>query len=113
MKKNNSNRKIFIVEGNIGSGKSTMLSILKNQLPVTVIPEPTIKWQQVGDHGNLLDLFYKDIPRWGYTFQSYAFLTRIQALLEYYNSAIDTRSQEILILERSVYCDRFCFAKNV
>lgn len=109
MNKNTSNRKVFIVEGNIGSGKSTLLKILKQQLPVTIIPEPTDKWQAVGSHGNLLDLFYKDISRWSYTFQSYAFITRIQALHEHYTNKT---CHEVIILERSVYCDRFCFAKN-
>ena len=31
--------------------------------------------------GNLLDLFYKDSKRWAYTFQSYAFLSRMKAQL--------------------------------
>ncbi len=29
--------------------------------------------------GNLLDMFYRDPHRWAYTFQAYAFLSRIRA----------------------------------
>ena len=32
--------------------------------------------------GNLLELFYKDPSRWGYTFQTYAFLSRMMAQLD-------------------------------
>lgn len=102
-------RKLIVIEGNIGTGKSTLLDILHQTLKVNLIPEPTSKWQQVGQTENLLHLFYKDTPRWAYTFQSYAFLTRIHTIIEHL-SQNDT--QMVHVLERSVYCDRFCFAKN-
>ncbi len=103
-----SEKKTFIVEGNIGAGKSTFLKILGEKLDLEIIFEPTNKWQNIGG-GNLLDLFYKDTPRWAYTFQSYAFISRIEALKEH-----DKKSsgKKIQVLERSIYCDRFCFAKN-
>jgi deoxyadenosine/deoxycytidine kinase len=109
--KNNTthNKNFLVLEGNIGAGKSTLLKILGAQLPVDIIPEPASKWQEINEHGNLLDLFYQDTARWAYTFQSYAFITRIQAILE--NQTI-TSQNSMQILERSVYCDRFCFAKN-
>lgn len=102
-------KKLIVVEGNIGTGKSTLLNILNQSLNVNLIPEPTAKWQQVGDAENLLHLFYKDTPRWAYTFQSYAFLTRIHTIMEHLSASND---HTIHVLERSVYCDRFCFAKN-
>ena len=101
-------KKLIVVEGNIGTGKSTLLNILHQRLNVNLIPEPTAKWQQVGDAENLLHLFYKDTPRWAYTFQSYAFLTRVHTTIEHLTQS----NQTIHVLERSVYCDRFCFAKN-
>ena len=100
---------LLILEGNIGAGKSTFLRILENNLDVDIIFEPTDKWQNVGPSGNLLDLFYKDTKRWAYTFQSYAFITRVESVLEHQSKSIDKKVQ---ILERSVYCDRYCFAKN-
>ena len=102
------NIKSFIVEGNIGAGKSTFLRILQKRLAVDVVFEPLEKWQAVKGGQNLLDLFYKDTERWSYTFQSYAFVTRV----------LEQRKNEqqnfsgVQILERSVYSDRYCFAKN-
>ena len=101
--------KILILEGNIGAGKSTFLKALKKHLNLDIIPEPTEKWQKISDEDNLLDLFYKDTPRWAYTFQSYAFITRVQTLLEYQKHHAESLVQ---VLERSVYCDRYCFARN-
>ncbi len=102
-------KKLIILEGNMGAGKSTMLRLLKNIPQVSIIPEPTDKWQQVGTSGNLLDLFYKDTHRWAYTFQSYAFLTRVHAILQ---QQLEQSDKAVHILERSIYCDRFCFARN-
>ncbi|MFH1831542.1 MAG: deoxynucleoside kinase [bacterium] len=102
-------KKTFILEGNIGAGKSTFLNIIAKMLDADVILEPTDKWQKVGTTGNLLDLFYKDTPRWAYTFQSYAFISRIETLQENDNLS---SGKNIQFLERSIYCDRFCFAKN-
>ena len=97
------------LEGNIGAGKSTLLKILGEHLPIDIVAEPTDRWQKIGAAGNLLDLFYKDTPRWAYTFQSFAFVSRIQTILEHQQGAA---SELVQVLERSVYCDRFCFAKN-
>jgi deoxyadenosine/deoxycytidine kinase len=108
-KQKNLDKTLLVVEGNIGAGKSTFLRMLKDNLDLDVIFEPTDKWQKVGEDGNLLDLFYKDIKRWAYTFQSYAFITRVQSLIEYQQQ---NSEKTVQILERSVYCDRYCFAKN-
>lgn len=105
----NSKKMLLIVEGNMGAGKSTFLTILKKRLDLDIIYEPTDKWQNVGADGNILDLFYKDTKRWAYTFQSFAFITRVQAVLD----AMKRKdAKKLQVLERSVYCDRFCFAKN-
>src|SRR5271170_5009913 len=101
--------KLLILEGNIGAGKSTLIKLLSPNPNLEVIPEPTDKWQHNAGGENLLELFYKDTPRWAYTFQSNAFLTRIQAIFEQQKKSPD---KEIFLLERSIYCDRFCFAKN-
>lgn len=99
----------FVVEGNIGAGKSTFLRLIGAELGIDVIYEPTDKWQRKDKEGNLLDLFYKDTPRWAYTFQSYAFISRIQSQIEHEANVTTTDPQ---VYERSVYCDRYCFAKN-
>ena len=98
----------FVVEGNIGAGKSTFLRIIEEKLNIDVVYEPTDKWN-LGEKDNPLDLFYKDTKRWAYTFQTYAFITRVQAQLEHMRG-INTNTPQVY--ERSVYCDRYCFAKN-
>jgi deoxyadenosine/deoxycytidine kinase len=99
-----------MIEGNVGAGKSTFLKILNQHLQnIEIIFEPTKKWQNQDDDNNLLNLFYKDTRRWAYTFQSYAFISRIQSILAH---EAKPSSKEIRFLERSVYCDRYCFAKN-
>lgn len=99
---------LFIVEGNIGAGKSTFLRILSSALNVNIIYEPHERWQCIGNSENLLAKFYADPIRWAYTFQSYAFITRIMEV-EY---ALAKSTMTHHILERSVYSDRYCFAKN-
>lgn len=103
------NKKHIIVEGNIGAGKSTFVKILAEYLEACPIFEPSKQWQHVpGDGGNLLDAFYKDIKRWAYTFQTYAFVTRVVAQ----ERGEESCKENYLFEERSVYSDRYCFAKN-
>ena len=51
------------VEGNVGVGKSTFLSFIKNHLDVHVIYEPNDLWQNIDGH-NLLQQFFLDQSRW-------------------------------------------------
>ena len=49
-----------MVEGNIGSGKSTYLQhFSKIRDDVDIIPEPVDKWRNVNSH-NVLQLMYED-----------------------------------------------------
>ncbi len=98
----------FIVEGNIGAGKSTFLHMLKQYLNVQIMLEPHEQWQNVGDGHNLLDLFYKNPTRWAYSFQSYAFISRIMMQ----QAHARTNPYTAQVLERSVFSDRYCFAFN-
>lgn len=103
-------KKTFMLEGNIGAGKSTFLRLIQNSISnADIIFEPTDQWQHVGPDGNILDLFYKDTPRWAYTFQSYAFITRVKAQVD---ALTNPHGNAVQVMERSVYCDRYCFARN-
>ena len=108
MRKEPEKQRHFIIEGNIGAGKSTFLKMLKKYLNIQAVVEPHEQWQDVGDGHNLLDHFYKDTKRWAYTFQSYAFVSRIM------NQQAHARINPFLVqmLERSVFSDRYCFAYN-
>jgi len=99
-------QKLIIVEGNIGTGKTTLLKMLE-KYGCEVIYEPVDVWQSTynSDGKNLLETFYSDMKRWAYSMQSFAFKTRLNAM---------TKPQSSLIryVERSVYTDRMVFAKN-
>ena len=102
--------KIFI-EGNIGSGKSTIISFLQSlpelkQLKFVVLEEPVEQWKQFKDDQkkNILDYFYKNPKRWGYLFQMMAFMTRAKLIQQH--------NDKNILMERSVFSDRYIFAKN-
>jgi deoxyguanosine kinase len=100
---------IIAVEGNIGTGKSTLGRLIQEQIKnmdgVEFIQEPVHKWVELKDDtGNILDKFYKDQDRWSYTFQHNAFITRAQDIMSH-------RDKKLIIIERSVLTDRNVFAK--
>jgi deoxyadenosine/deoxycytidine kinase len=79
--------KIMMVslDGLIGSGKSTRLQpiyeslkSLGDHVEVIQLREPVEEFQKYG----ILGKFYEDSSRYGYTFQTYAVLTRIKLLRE-------------------------------
>lgn len=94
---------IICVEGNIGTGKTTFLNILE-KFGYFVVREPVDIWKEHGLLGN----FYEDMSRWSYTFQNYAFMTRLQVM----RNIFKTRKR-VVFVERSIYTDRNVFAKNL
>ena len=100
---------IISIEGNIGVGKSTFTYILQNIFTEsTIVEEPVDIWlntiTQTGE--NILGLFYKDISRWGYTFQNLAYVTRMMKIQD----AIKT-NKNIIFLDRSLGTDKNVFEK--
>ena len=102
--------RIFFVEGNIGTGKSTFLKMIEdmNDNDFQVIYEPLDLWLNFTDENgkNILQYFYEDSKRYAYTFQNIAFLSRVEKLSE-----IDMTKKYVFI-ERSIWSDRNIFAKN-
>jgi len=103
---------IVTIEGNIGSGKSTVLEILqvyfKDNKKVFFVDEPVSEWNNIKDGGKtILELFYENKEKYSFSFQILAYITRLRKLLD----AIDDKSNEIIICERSIYSDKFVFAK--
>ncbi len=98
---------MILFEGNIAAGKSTMGRRLQASGQFGFVEEPVGAWQN--DFAvNLLGLFYEDPKRWAFTFQLAAFTTRAKTWTEVL-SMID---HSTVVLERSIYCDRYVFAKN-
>lgn len=101
--------KIISIEGNIGSGKSTLLKLINKKFEnLETIKEPVCQWQQIGGNPNLnlLEYFYSDPKRWAYTFQSYAYYSRLKQWSEL------KINSDVAISERSVLSDRHIFAEN-
>ena len=99
-----------IVEGNIGSGKTTFLShfsrhIAPSNVSVDILTEPVDKWRNIEGH-NLLQLMYEDPSRWSLAFQSYAQLTMMQNHVKKTNAPVK-------LMERSIYSGRRCFIENL
>lgn len=96
---------MFILEGNIGSGKSTLISILKENLPgIVSCQEPVENWQKNGLGGSLLKEFYNNPARWAYAMESFTLICRIKDMSkQIYGKAI---------CERSIFSGFYCFAKN-
>lgn len=95
---------MYIVEGNIGVGKSTFLKIIKNNFPKLEVEfEPVGSWHCEDLQKSLLSLFYKDPKRWAYTME-------INAMTE--RAFSHKKNNKTKIIERSVYSGHYCFSLN-
>lgn len=112
---------IVCIEGNIGSGKSTLLSVLKryyeqhaNNYTVNTkkhifIEEPVDDWTKIKHENgkNMIECFYANQPKYAFSFQMMAYISRLVRLKE----AIKEYPDAIIVVERSLYTDRYVFAK--
>lgn len=99
---------IYFVEGNIGTGKSTFLSLIEKSRPNSqVIYEPVDIWTSLKDEDgcNILQHFYNDPKRYAYAFQSLAFISRLEKLAE-------IEKDKDVFIERSIWSDSNVFARN-
>tara|TARA_Y100000817_G_C16839150_1_gene537191 strand:+ start:646 stop:1338 length:693 start_codon:yes stop_codon:yes gene_type:complete len=104
---------IFSLEGNIGSGKSTILRGLKRQLrtdnSVIFLLEPVDQWEQIKDKNGvgILEKFYGDQERYAFSFQMMAYISRLSLL----KKTIRENPGCHVVTERSISTDRNVFAK--
>lgn len=99
---------MYIVEGNIGAGKSTFLTLLQQHIPeIHVALEPVQSWQSDVQGQSLLTQFYNDPQRWAYTMETWALACRVREHRkdQQYRAAP-------LVVERSIYSGHYCFALN-
>ena len=94
-------KKIYALEGNIGAGKTTIMKIIGQYFTsVEFVEEPVSQWQNLGGM-NLLDAFYSDPQRWGFSFEFYSMLSKIKALLNAANS-----DKPVIVIERSILSNK-------
>ncbi|MDQ5890950.1 MAG: hypothetical protein QG604_824 [Candidatus Dependentiae bacterium] len=98
---------MYIVEGNIGAGKSTFITLLHSYLPhITYSLEPVDTWATQTYGKSLLEQFYTDPQRWAYTLETLAMLCRSRDYLGTHDRS------PYHIMERSLYSGHYCFALN-
>lgn len=95
-----SNIKHIAIAGNIGSGKTTLTTMLAKHYKWTPHFEDV-------EHNPYLVDFYEDMHRWSFNLQIYFLNSRIRQL-------IDIRSgKDTVIQDRTIYEDAYIFAPNL
>ena len=117
---------ILSVDGNIGSGKSTLVKALKqhynsvsneneNKKPwknysgIIFIQEPVNIWMSIKDTNGetILSKFYGNTKKYAFSFQMMAYISRLHILKE----AVAQYPNHIIVSERCVDTDKNVFAK--
>ena len=104
---------IISIDGNIGSGKSTLYADLhrhySNRSDICFVPEPVDDWTNIVDAENtpILTNLYKDTKKYAFRFQMMAYISRLHLL----RKKVKENKFRIIISERSVQTDRNVFAK--
>ena len=106
---------IVSIEGNIGSGKSTLLRYfserqdIKEKCKFVFLQEPVDEWSTICDKQGItiLEKFYGDQKKYAFSFQIMAYISRLAIL----KKAVDENPGAIIVTERSLYTDRYVFAK--
>jgi len=88
------------IAGNIGSGKTTLTTLLAKHYRYTP------HFEEVDDNPYLND-FYKDMPRWSFNLQVFFLRSRFAQLAEL------QRSGEKVVQDRTIYEDANIFAPNL
>jgi len=113
---------ILSFDGNIGSGKSTIVKYLEsnfenyynqknstNNLKICFLQEPVSIWEKIIDqktNKNLIECFYSDNEKYSFAFQMMAYISR----LSIFNKALK-ENYDVIITERSLFTDKNIFAK--
>ena len=109
---------IYTIEGNIGSGKSTIIKEIKkkynslNNCEIIYLPEPVDIWSSIKDENgiNIIKKFYADNNKYSFPFQMMAYISRITQLRKIKHN-LNPHKTYVFITERSVHTDKNVFAK--
>jgi deoxyadenosine/deoxycytidine kinase len=106
--------RIVSVEGNVGSGKSSLLAALSARLEdgdfkgldVKVLQEPVHEWCSpvLPDGRSMLEAFYSDPSKYAFPFQMHVLFSR-------YRQAASLAEDAIVVTERCIESDMELFAK--
>jgi len=108
----NSMTLLLSIEGNIGSGKSTLVAKLRekygNNKEICFLDEPVNEWETIKDNEgkSMLEKYYGNQSKYAFAFQMMAYISRLAPL----RKALK-KNYKIIITERSVYTDKMVFAK--
>ena len=112
---------IISLDGNIGSGKSSIMRYLEKNLAnycaskgntckICFLQEPVSSWESIEDANgkSIITHFYENNERYSFAFQIMAYTSRMSLLKEALKEDYD-----VIITERSVYTDKLVFAKSL
>ena len=102
---------IVSIEGNIGSGKSTLVEKLRQHIyqeNTIFLDEPVDEWMTIQDEcgEHILSKFYANQEKYAFSFQMMAYISRLHKLKE----AI-RKDKSIIFTERSLSTDKYVFAQ--
>lgn len=113
---------IISIDGNIGSGKSTIVRYLKKHFnkyintesgenyKICILEEPVDIWSEIVDKTdgkNIIEKYYEDQEKYAFCFQMMAYISRLSQI----KKTIDENIYDIIITERSIFTDKHIFAK--
>ena len=106
---------IFTIEGNIGSGKSTLVKKLKktfdniDNIKIIFLQEPVSVWENIKDKNgkNIIEKYYENQKKYAFSFQMMAYISRVHQIKE----VLKNNKNVIIISERSIFTDKEIFAK--
>lgn len=107
--------RIISIEGNIGSGKSSLVTRIQDynktnpsSLNICFLQEPVDIWNTITDINgkNIIECYYADQKSYAFSFQMMAYISRIHTIKEALK-----KNYDIIITERCVHTDKNVFAK--
>ena len=104
--------KLITIQGNIGSGKSTIVHHLKkiygHKKNICFLQEPVDIWNTITDRDgtSIISLYYENQKEYAFSFQMMAYISRLSIL----KKAVED-DYDYIISERSLETDKHVFAK--
>lgn len=114
---NSNNITIIFIDGNIGSGKSTLIGQIKrytdSKYNIEILPEPIDLWQNIKDENNnsLFSQYYECRDRWSFSFQHMVLISKCYLLKSTIDRILKNNKKTIIVIERSFLSDRNVFAR--